>query len=295
MSTTDARRPRAYEAVESIAKVEALDAPASAVSRWIRNTIPKGPVKDTVSGTWLGHALHPLLTDFPNGFWQSAVAVDWLGGSGAEGAADRLVALGVASTVPAIVTGANDWADTTVGNASVRRVGLVHALANVAATSLFAGSLAARRSGSRGTGKLLALAGLGMLGVSGHLGGHLSFADAVGADHTVFEDAVDDWTDVLAEDELADERPHCVVVAGSPVLVMRDRGELVALSDHCVHRGGPLHEGKIEDGCVVCPLHGSRFRLRDGSVELGPAAYPQPVWEVRAQAGRIEVRRPAEE
>jgi nitrite reductase/ring-hydroxylating ferredoxin subunit len=295
MSTTDARRPRAYEAVESLGRIEALDAPASTVSGWVRNAIPKGPVKDAVSGTWLGHALHPLLTDLPNGLWISAVALDLVGGKDAQAAADRLVGLGLGSTLPAIVTGANDWADTTVGNATVRRVGLVHALANVAATTLFAGSLAARRRGSRGTGKLLALAGAGMVGFSGHLGGHLSFAEAVGADQTVFEAAVDDWTDVLAEDEVADGRPHCVEVAGSPVLVMRDRGELVALSDRCAHRGGSLHEGEVEDGCVICPLHGSRFRLRDGSVELGPSAYPQPVWEVRANAGRIEVRRPAEE
>jgi nitrite reductase/ring-hydroxylating ferredoxin subunit len=295
MSTTDARRPRAYEAVESLGRVEALDAPASAVSGWVRKAIPKGPVKDAVSGTWLGHALHPLLTDLPNGFWTSAVVLDWLGGGDAEDAADRLVALGVASTVPAIVTGANDWADTTVANATVRRVGLVHALANAAATSLFAGSLAARRRGARGTGRLLALAGVGVMGASGHLGGHLSFAEAVGVDQTVFEAAPEDWTDVLAEEELADGRPRCVEVDGSPVLVVRDRGELVALSDRCAHRGGPLHEGEIEDGCVVCPLHGSRFRLRDGSVERGPSAYPQPVWEIRARAGRIEVRRPAEE
>jgi nitrite reductase/ring-hydroxylating ferredoxin subunit len=76
---------------------------------------------------------------------------------------------------------------------------------------------------------------------------------------------------------------------------MRDRGELVALSDRCAHRGGPLHEGEVQDGCIVCPLHGSRFRLRDGSVELGPSAYPQPVWEIRARDGRVEVRRPVED
>jgi nitrite reductase/ring-hydroxylating ferredoxin subunit len=223
------------------------------------------------------------------------VALDWLGGRGAAHPADRLVALGIGATLPAIVTGANDWADTTVGNPAVRRVGLVHAAVNVAATTVFAGSFAARRRGSRATGKLLALAGYGVIGVSAHLGGHLSFAEGVGVDETVFEASVDDWTDVLAESELADGRPHCVEVAGSPVLVMRDRGELVALTDRCVHRGGPLHEGEVQDGCVTCPLHGSRFRLRDGSVERGPAAYPQPVWEIRAQDGRVEVRRPAEE
>src|ERR671933_1233226 len=93
MNTTDARRPRAYEAVETLGRVEALDAPASAVSGWVRSAIPKGPVKDALSGTWLGHALHPLLTDLPNGFWTSAVALDWLGGAGARQAADPLLAL----------------------------------------------------------------------------------------------------------------------------------------------------------------------------------------------------------
>ena len=294
MSTTDARRPRAYEAAETLGEVEALDAPASALSDFIRSAIPKGPVKDAVSGTWLGHALHPVLTDLPTGLWTSAVALDWLGGREAADAADRLVALGVTAALPTILTGANDWADSTRGSASVRRVGLIHAAANLVATTLFASSLVVRRRGSRGTGKLLALAGTSAFGLSSYLGGHLTLAEGVGVDRTVFETSVDDWTDAIAESELADGRPHCAVVAGSAVLVMRDRGELVALSDHCAHRGGSLHEGRVEDGTVICPLHGSRFRLRDGSVELGPTAYPQPVWEVRTRDGRVEVRRPLE-
>jgi nitrite reductase/ring-hydroxylating ferredoxin subunit/uncharacterized membrane protein len=291
MTESDARRPRAYDAVDTLAEAEALDAPASALSGWVRAAIPKGPVKDAVSGTWLGHALHPMLTDLPIGLWTGALALDWAGGRDAAPAADRLVALGLGATVPAVVTGASEWADSTVGNAPVRRVGLVHALANVTATTLFAGSLTARRRGSRGIGRLLALAGGGVLATGGYLGGHLSLAQGIGVDQTAFEPAAEEWTDVLGEQELADGRPHCVEVAGVPVLVVRDRGELVALSDRCSHRGGALHEGEIDDGCVVCPLHGSRFRLRDGSVERGPSAYPQPVWEVRAQAGRVEIRR----
>jgi nitrite reductase/ring-hydroxylating ferredoxin subunit/uncharacterized membrane protein len=291
MSTNDARRPRAYDAVESLADVEALDAPATALSGWVRGAIPKGAVKDAVSGTWLGHAVHPMLTDLPIGLWSSALALDWLGGRDAAPAAERLVALGLGATLPAIVTGSSEWADSTVGNRVVRRVGLVHALANATATTLFAGSLAARRRGSRGIGKLLALAGGSVLAGGGYLGGHLSLAQGIGVDQTAFEPAVEDWTDVLAEDELADGRPRCVEVDGVAVLVVRDRSEIVALSDRCSHRGGALHEGEIEDGCVVCPLHASRFRLRDGSVERGPSAYPQPVWATRVRAGRVEVRR----
>jgi nitrite reductase/ring-hydroxylating ferredoxin subunit len=67
-------------------------------------------------------------------------------------------------------------------------------------------------------------------------------------------------------------------------------GEVRALADRCAHRGGVLHEGELVDGCVECPLHGSRFRLDDGSVERGPSAYPQPAYEVRVQDGRIAVR-----
>jgi nitrite reductase/ring-hydroxylating ferredoxin subunit len=77
---------------------------------------------------------------------------------------------------------------------------------------------------------------------------------------------------------------------GIPVMLVRDRGDVHALSDRCAHRGGPLHEGEIADGCVRCPLHGSTFRLRDGSVIQGPSPYPQPVWETRLREGRIEVR-----
>jgi nitrite reductase/ring-hydroxylating ferredoxin subunit len=42
---------------------------------------------------------------------------------------------------------------------------------------------------------------------------------------------------------------------------------------------------------VTCPLHESVFALRDGALVHGPAAYPQPAWDARARAGRVEVRR----
>jgi nitrite reductase/ring-hydroxylating ferredoxin subunit len=51
-----------------------------------------------------------------------------------------------------------------------------------------------------------------------------------------------------------------------------------------------LNEGTIEDGIVVCPWHGSRFRLRDGAVMGGPATFPQPRFEARNVAGRVQIR-----
>jgi nitrite reductase/ring-hydroxylating ferredoxin subunit/uncharacterized membrane protein len=290
MTTTGAREPRGHAVIEGLEHVEALDPPAEAIAKQIRNAIPRGAVKDALSGSWLGHALHPLLTDVTIGTWLSALLLDWTGGSAAEPAADRLLAIGLSATLPVAATGASDWADTTVSSPAVRRVGLVHAAANVTAASLMAASLAARGQGARGRGKALALAGGAVVAASGYLGGHLSFARGVGVDQTAFETPPEEWTDVLAEGDLAAGEPRCVEVGGVPVLVVRDGADVHALSDRCAHRGGPLHEGEIADGCVTCPWHGSTFRLSDGSLEQGPSAYPQPAWETRVEGGRVAVR-----
>ncbi len=54
--------------------------------------------------------------------------------------------------------------------------------------------------------------------------------------------------------------------------------------------GGPLAEGTFADGCVICPWHGSTFRLDDGTIVRGPASTRQPTYETRVADGRIEVR-----
>jgi nitrite reductase/ring-hydroxylating ferredoxin subunit len=54
--------------------------------------------------------------------------------------------------------------------------------------------------------------------------------------------------------------------------------------------GGPLSEGELKDGSVVCPWHGSEFGLDDGHVINGPATIPQPCLVVRERHGKIEVK-----
>jgi nitrite reductase/ring-hydroxylating ferredoxin subunit/uncharacterized membrane protein len=285
-------RPALHALAERVGELEVLDPAAKAVAKAVRNAVPKGPVKDALSGTWLGHALHPLLTDVPIGTWTSATILDLIGGSAGRRGADRLVAVGILAATPTAITGLSDWADTEPGHDAVRRIGAVHALSNVTALVLYSGSLAARLAGRRGAGVALGLAGAGALGAGGHLGGHLSYAKGVGVDTHAFDRPVEDWRDVLADAEVPEGALRAADVEGEPVLLARQGGRLFALADRCVHRDGPLHEGELVDGCVQCPLHGSRFALEDGSVERGPAAYPQPVFEARVRDGRIEVRRP---
>ena len=160
--------------------VAALDRPAQVARRRVRRFIPPGPAKDVLSGAWLGHALHPLLSDVPIGTWTSAVVLDWTGGRASESAADRLIATGLLAAGATIVSGWSDWSDAEQDNAAVRRSGLLHAATNATATTLMATSFVARKRGARGRGKLLSLAGSAALGAGGWLGGHLSYTLGAG-------------------------------------------------------------------------------------------------------------------
>lgn len=282
--------PALHRLSERIAELEGLDDSAARLSEAVRGVLGQGALKDLLSGTPLGHALHPLLTDLPIGAWTSATLLDLIGGRESRRAAELLVAVGVATSLPTAVSGFSDWADTTLTSDGVRRIGMVHAAANTAALALYGGSLLARRRGRHGGARLLGLVGAGALAAGGHLGGHLSYARGVGVDQTAFEYRPGEWAAALREDELADGESEAVTVEGVEVMLARHGGELFALAERCTHRGGPLHEGELRDGCVRCPWHDSAFRLADGSIAAGPATAPQPAYEVRVQDGTIEVR-----
>ena len=284
------RRPVLHRLAERVGQIEALDPPAQALLGLADKAIKPGRVRDVLSGTFLGHALHPLMTDLPIGSWTSAVLLDNFGGRESEGAARKLIGLGILAAAPTAATGWVEWSDSADGRASTRRVGLVHAASNATALSLFTASYLARKRGRRAKGRALALAGSSALAVGGHLGGHLSYVHGEGVAVTTFEEGSTEWAEAMPEQELAEGRPACALVDEVPVLLFREGGEIHALANRCTHRGGPLHEGEVGDGRVTCPWHGSEFDLRTGSVEKGPASSPQPAYETRTRSGTIEVR-----
>ena len=283
-------RPRAHAVTESIAAITALDAPAKAIAKQFRSLLPPGAVKDALSGTWLGHALHPLLTDVPIGTWTSATLLDLVGGRASRPAAQKLVGIGLAAAAPTALTGWTEWADSEPGNDHVRRIGMVHAISNVTAIALYGASFAARRRGAHTTGVLFGLAGASAMAAGGFLGGDLSYTLGVGVNQTLFDEDPSDWTPVLDASMLVDDRPMQALAGEIPLMIVKRNGTIHALADRCSHRGGPLHEGELEGACITCPWHGTRFRLEDGSVERGPSAYLQPVYEARVNDRRIEVR-----
>jgi nitrite reductase/ring-hydroxylating ferredoxin subunit len=284
-----------FDAVHALETDQRLDRVVDPVRSVVQGLLPPGPARDALHGVSVGHPVHPTLVQVSIGAFMSASLLDALPGN--EAASTALVATGLASVAPTAVTG---WADWSELHEQQQRVGVVHAAANLTGVALYALSLASRLRGSHRSGKALGLAGLGMLGLGGFLGGHLSFRQASGANHA--EDVPHlvrpGWHDLCALDELAEGTLTRRLLGEDdgdvPLLVLRRGGNVTVLSDRCSHLSGPLHHGELDDGeqCVVCPWHGSQFRLADGSVRRGPATAPVPSFETRVAEGRVEVRLP---
>jgi nitrite reductase/ring-hydroxylating ferredoxin subunit/uncharacterized membrane protein len=293
MSTATAPSPL-QSITDQVEQLDALDQPAQALGKKARETLPAGTLKDLLSGTWLGHPVHPILTDVVIGSFTSATILDLIGGERSAGGAQRLVGVGLAAYGPTALTGVNDWADSEPADEGIRRTGLVHAATNATAFTLYALSYRARRRGRRGAATLLGLAGAGALTAGGYLGGHLTYAQGVGVDQTRFDQGPTDWTPAIDGSQLEEGRPRTVVVEETPVMLVRVDGRVRALHDRCSHRGCSLGgAGEIQDGMVQCGCHGSRFDLDDGTVQRGPATTPQPAFEVGERGDRVEIRRRA--
>jgi nitrite reductase/ring-hydroxylating ferredoxin subunit/uncharacterized membrane protein len=273
---------------ERIEQLEALDSIAEPLQAAVRRGLPQeSRLKGVLSGTWLGHPVHPPLTDVVIGTWTSALLLDLLGGDGTEEAAEHLIAAGIIAAVPTAATGLSDWAELQGGT---RRLGSVHALGNTTALILHALSWSARRRGQRRRGLGLSAMGYAFATLSAVLGGHLSFGKGIGVDQTAFLDGPGEWTAVYGEEALEDGKLTPAQADGVHVLLVRRAGRVHALADRCSHRGCSLHEGRLSEDEITCPCHGSTFRL-DGALVRGPATASQPVFEVRSRAGKVEIRR----
>jgi nitrite reductase/ring-hydroxylating ferredoxin subunit len=243
------------------------------------------PIRDLLDGVWFGNPLHPALTDVPLGAWSTAFLLDLAG----KKSADDALAIGCLGALPAALTGVNDWSHLKEDE---RRLGIVHALLNTMGLTLNVASLVARRSGHRGLGKLFS--GVAYAGTlfSAHLGGHLSFGLGVRVNRTAFESPRERYAPVCDVGELDGGKLVRVELEGEAVVVARseETDEVCAISATCSHLGGPLDEGDREGDTVTCPWHGSQFNLCSGAVEGGPAVYPQPRYEARERAGKVEIR-----
>jgi nitrite reductase/ring-hydroxylating ferredoxin subunit/uncharacterized membrane protein len=248
-------------------------------------------IKNLLNGTWLGHPLHPVLTDVPVGAWVATFVLDTVaslqGSDELESAADITLATGLAAAVGSAATGLTDWSDTY---GEERKVGLAHGLTMVAAVVAYTVSLLARLTGARGAGVAMANTGLALMMAGAYLGGDEVYDIGYGVNHTAFEYPPTKFVPLMPEADLAANKPTKADAQGTPVLLVKLGTQIYALGDTCVHAGCSLAEGKLDGASIICPCHGSQYDLRDGSVINGPATMPEPHYEVRTQNGMIEVK-----
>jgi nitrite reductase/ring-hydroxylating ferredoxin subunit len=98
----------------------------------------------------------------------------------------------------------------------------------------------------------------------------------------------DGWVDVCAVDDIAEKRGKVVTVTGERLAVFRYDGKISALSNVCQHQNGPLGEGKVVDGLVVCPWHGYQYKP-DCGASPEPFNEKIPTFAVRVAEGRVWV------
>ena len=250
-------------------------------------------VKNWLNGVWLGHALHPALTDAAIGAWSTGALLDVLG---ARRQADAAMTVGVLAAVPTALSGAADWADTSE---EPRRIGLIHALLNSVGLVLMIGSLFARRGNQRGLGIGLSTLGLSLTTVSAWLGGELVHRFGTNVSRAAFEPPIEDFVKAARLEELPEGKLTAAEarINGQkvPLALLKRGSSIAAISGTCPHWGGPLAEGKLvvcRDGstAVECPWHASQFTIDDGRARQGPAATPAKTYEVRVRGGNVEVR-----
>lgn len=274
-----------------------LDKLSTPLQHWLSKVYghPKQPsyrVKDALNGVWLGHPVHPAVVYIPLGAWTSSLVLDlaWLSeqNDGVARSSDVLMWTGLIGAIGAAITGMTNWVDT---DGPERRTGMLHALLNGSVTVLNLTSALMRLTGQRRRAIALSTTAYALTIYSAYIGGELAYSAAIGVNHVAWEGGSDQFVPVMAENDLASGKLTRVDVAGIPAVLLKDGNNIYAIAATCSHLGGPLDEGRCEDGIVYCPWHHSGFRLSDGSVANSPAVYGQPTFAVRVRNGKIELQR----
>ncbi|MFV2116130.1 Rieske 2Fe-2S domain-containing protein [Micromonospora sp. LOL_025] len=276
-----------------IEQASGLDRVGDRLQRAVQATLRPQRVRDLLHGVWLGHPLHPAMVQVPVGAWISTAVLDLMPGQ--RRAATTLCTVGTVSALPAAVAGLNDWAALARDQ---RRVGLVHAASNSVGLAFYAGSVAARMTGRHNLGRTLGFLGLGAASMGAYLGGHLAYKQGAQVNQSISElhRMSDGWHSIADMSALPERKLITREVDDVSVILYRHGDEVTVMLERCPHQSGPLGEGEVQEidghACVVCPWHGSAFRLNGGEVVHGPSGNDQQVLPTRVVNGVLETRLP---
>jgi nitrite reductase/ring-hydroxylating ferredoxin subunit len=252
-------------------------------------------LQDFLNGSWLGHSVHPVVTDVVVGGATAALLLQvliWFGVADLEVALIWLLGLTWLSGLSAIVTGLTDFKDTATGDE--RNVVGLHGEINIVATLLFIAAFVAAVAGMSGAAAWLLVAGYLVLSMGAFIGGHVVFKYGYMVNYNAFARGkrAREFTAVLPVAELPEGTPTRAALGATGLVLVR-RGDVVfALKETCPHAGGPLAEGHLDGDTIICPWHGSALRLSAGAVRHGPATSRQVAYRARISGEQVEVQGP---
>ncbi|HBY95533.1 MAG: Rieske 2Fe-2S domain-containing protein [Ardenticatenaceae bacterium] len=273
-------------------------------------------IKDLLQGKRLNYPLHSALVHFPIGLFVLSLLFDlatvlvrpsnplvW-------GAFTTLV-FGLIMALMAAVPGLVDWADIRADNPA-KKTATYHMVLNLTAIGLYAIN-AGLRAGALNESTtplvplIFSLSGVGILAVSGYLGGTLVYDDGIGVGRyrretdtprqTIYvsaAEALDGYVPVANADSVRDRETLRVELDGDIMTIANLAGRFYAFQEFCTHRYGPLSEGHFENHEVMCPWHRSCFDVQTGRVTQGPAKIDLKIYEVMVRDGQIQIRVPKE-
>lgn len=270
----------------------------AAVSNWFYRALgsPGKLLQDFLNGSWLGHSLHPVLTDVVVGGATMVVFLDILrvffNVDSLEDATTWALGLTVLAGVGTILTGLTDFKDTATGDE--RNVTGMHGVINIIAVVIFFISLLQRFGGGHDAAFWVALLAYLVISVGAYIGGHVVFKYGYMVNHNAFARGrrAKDFTAIMPAADLPDATPTKATFGATTLVVVR-RGDVVyALKETCSHAGGPLADGKLVGDNIECPWHFSQFRLSEGAVRHGPATSRQVAYRARITDGQVEIQGP---
>ena len=264
--------------------------------RWLNALFrPMPAIRDFLNGRWLGHPLHAVLTDAPIGILFLVILFD-LAGHPEGTAAKAILLVGILTMLAAAVAGLADFSDT---DGTARERATLHGTLMVVALVLYVISYILRQGQSPPwmAAIVFSLAGFAVLAAGAYVGGDVVYVLGNMVSRHAFRGAGAKWIKLEPAElddagDIPEGKPVKAKLGINALALVREGATILALHDTCAHAGGPLSEGTIEDGCLVCPWHASKYRLADGRVVRGPSVYDQPAYEVRrTESGGWEARR----
>lgn len=269
-------------------------------------------LKDIMEGKPLRAPVHPALVHLPIALLPLATVFDVASHAVNVTAfpfvrsAFICLVTGIATALLAAVFGFVDYTDIR-NDHPAKRVATAHLVLNLVAVGLYAGS-AGLRFGTLDAAAtpwlplILALVALAVLSYSGYLGGILVYDDGVAVgrhrrrtptpEQTIIVRTNGKPVPVANAADLGEGESLRVDIDGTIAAVVKSNGEIHAFQEFCTHRFGPLSEGKLENGQVTCPWHGSCFDVRTGKVAHGPAKVDLLTFRTEVRDGKIWLHPP---